>query len=258
MDKELVSKQDRCDWHLHVGTVRRAKESLVKMTYALVQIHDRQLWRAQYGSWDAFCAGELDFTRRRANQVIAGSKLVAALPNPDPPPKNEDDTQTEPVPSGNQVPTLPENERQARALARLGKDPEAQLEAFAETVELAGGVQPTVKQIREVIDARIGDTPLDGEGELVTIEALRGAFLARVKLKKATNHLEAAKSLVKAVIGTPGGEHIVPAETTIRIGATRERIAEHMPYLTCPDCEGVRPETCDRCTSRGWITKSET
>lgn len=101
------------------------------------------------------------------------------------------------------------------------------------------------------------DEVLDGEGNAVTREALQPIFRTRAKLVEAARFLSRAKAIIKEAIGMPGGEHIVPAETTIRIGATRERIAEHMPHVPCPSCEGVHSESCEKCTSRGWVTKSE-
>lgn len=248
MDKEILPQQDRLDWFKHIGVIDRGKEQMIDFHKSLTEIRNRKLWRMKYGSWDEFCRLHLDYTGRRGNQVIAGCKLIIALPAP------------EKAEKGTRVPaTEPENERQARELSRLGDDPKAQSEAFAEAVELAGGEQPTVKQLRQVVNARLNQTPPDGLGRLVTIAGLRGSFLSRGYLKKATSHLTACTKLLKTVFaGREGAQQLTHAKTTQKIGYARTEITAAMPYVVCSDCEGVRSDACERCTGRGWLTQGET
>ena len=222
---------------------------------SLTEIRNRKLWRMKYDSWDDFCRLHLDYTGRRGNQVIAGSKLLIALPAPA---KAEKGTRVpKPASTGSKptIPTLPDTEGQARELARLGDDADAQSEAFSEAVDVAGGKQPSMTQIREVVDARLGDTPLDGQGSPVTIPGLREAFLTRAKLKAAANHLTAATKLLKEVRGEPGASEVVPVQTVTKIAFARTAIMATMPDHVCPTCGGVDPDECEKCTGRGWLTK---
>ncbi len=62
---------------------------------------------------------------------------------------------------------------------------------------------------------------------------------------------------IKNAIGAPGGEEIVQTATIVKIGAARTNLADCIPHLECPDCQACRPESCERCCSRGWINRVE-
>ena len=154
---------------------------------------------------------------------------------------------------------LPATERQVRELARLGNDPVIQAEVFAEAVKMADGSQPSTRQVRKAVNERLAQTPPDGQGRLVAIPRLRGSFLSRGKLKKAMGHLTSCTRLLKAVFASQqGAEQLTHARTTQKIGYARTEIQAAMPYVPCPDCEGVRTDACDRCAGRGWLTEKET
>lgn len=52
-------------WHLD-----KMNAALKDAGNNLKEIRDKKLWRHDYASFDAFCAKELGFTRRRADQLI--------------------------------------------------------------------------------------------------------------------------------------------------------------------------------------------
>ena len=257
MDKDILPRQDRLDWFKHVGVIQRGKKQIVEFHHSLTEIRDRRLWRMKYESWDQFCRFEMAYGERHANRVIAGAKLLIALPAPE---KAENGPRGPKRPSKGsktKIPTSPDTERQARELARLGDDSETQSEAFSEAVDAAGGGQPSAAQIREAVNVRLADVPVDGEGVAVLNLKLRDVFLVRAKLKAAATHLTSATKLLKEVMGSDGAKKVVQVETLTKIGYARTRITETMPHWVCPDCDGMVPEECERCTGRGWLMKEE-
>lgn len=100
------------------------------------------------------------------------------------------------------------------------------------------------------------DQVLDGEGQPVR-ERFQAIFRTRRKYIEAAALLSRAKSLIKGTIGQPGAEELVQVATMVKIGAARTNLVASMPHVICPDCQGTRSTSCERCTSRMWINRLE-
>lgn len=79
----------------------------------LLEIRDRRLYREHYGTFEEYCQDRWGFTKVRATQLIQAAEVTGAL---------ED---------GNNCYQTPQNEAQARELARL-KDPDEIRETWTE------------------------------------------------------------------------------------------------------------------------------
>jgi hypothetical protein len=117
-------------------------QTFLEVGAALAAVRDGRLYRADYGTFEAYCQERWGMTRRNANHLIGAVEVVETL--------------------GTTVPK-PTSERQARA---LGKVPEAErAEVWQEAHERSGG-KPTAKLIEQLARERSQDaTPPQGEPE---------------------------------------------------------------------------------------------
>lgn len=101
------------------------------------------------------------------------------------------------------------------------------------------------------------DVVLDGMGKPVARQKLHTAFRTRAKMVEAASYARRAKAILKTCVGQPGAEELVITATITKLGAARKNITDSLPHVICASCEGTRSGSCERCTSRGWVKKSE-
>ena len=104
--------------------------------WALMRIRDGKKYRdlpEEYKSFEDYCQKRWDFNRAQGYRLMAAADMSAALS-----PKGD-------IPG-------PTRETQVRELMPLKDDPDALQAAWAGAVELAGGGQPSQKQVREVVE----------------------------------------------------------------------------------------------------------
>jgi len=118
-------------------TISRGLETFVKVGRALAEIRDRRLYRAKYGTFDAYVAARWGMSRTRAYEFIAAGEVVETV------------TTT----SATADIAAPRNEAVARELAPLRRQPEAMREAWAQTVA-EHGETPTAQQVRQHVEPR--------------------------------------------------------------------------------------------------------
>src|SRR3990167_8947949 len=109
------------------AAIENGLKAFMEAGWALAQIRDAGLYRAEYRTFDAYCKTRWGFTDRRARQLIAASQ------------------------TGTMVPVM--NERQARALAPLRRDQEAA--AAAVDAAQAVGATVTAKALSDAVRRRI-------------------------------------------------------------------------------------------------------
>lgn len=120
--------------------IERGVEAYKAVGDALLEIRDRQLYRATHGTFDAYCKERWKFSRFRGYQLIQASVVAAQVSGGL-------------LTSGQQIPA-PANEKQARALA-AGPE-ELRAPVWHAAVDLSGG-QPPTSRIREIMEkARAG------------------------------------------------------------------------------------------------------
>lgn len=104
------------------SVIGKGLATFIDVGTALIEIRDQRLYRAQYGTFEEYCHERWSMNRNYANKLISASEVVANL--------------------GTRVPILPDNERQARPLAKL--EPEQQRTAWEAAVASAETMQEAV------------------------------------------------------------------------------------------------------------------
>lgn len=103
----------------------------------LLKVRNSRLYREDYATFQEYCETRWNFSRQRASQIINSTEVRATLST-----------------SGCQ--TLPETERETRALQHL--EPEEQVKVWKKAEEKAGG-KPSPAQISETMDAEVKPEP---------------------------------------------------------------------------------------------------
>lgn len=97
---------------------------LLSSRMALMQIRDSRLYRAEFGTFEAYCKGRWKMGIRHAQRLMASAGVI-------------ENTR----PTGR----IPTTERQTRPLSKL--PPKQQAEAWQEAVETAPNNKPTAKTL---------------------------------------------------------------------------------------------------------------
>jgi hypothetical protein len=113
-------------------TIERGLQTFYEVGYALAEIREQRLYRAEYGTFEDYCRDRWQMSDSRARRLIYSSEVVDNVKS---------------VPIG----TLPTNEAQTRPLAKLPA--EEQGPAWEEAVERSGG-KPTARHVEEVVKER--------------------------------------------------------------------------------------------------------
>jgi hypothetical protein len=119
--------------------------TFIEVGEALLEIHDRKLYRATHSTWDAYLRGRWNLSRTYAHRLMQGAEVAGMLP------------------TGN----TPPSEGVARELAPLRDDPDQVREAWAEVVERHGD-SPTAAETRAVVNEKRAE-PLPAVEDLPTV-----------------------------------------------------------------------------------------
>jgi hypothetical protein len=115
--------------------IERGLETFFEVGLALAAIRDRRLYRAEFPTFEEYCAEKWGMTARRARQLWSAAEVVRALT------------------ANGQVASaflLPATESQARPLTLL--PPEKQSEAWTEVLRTAPGGRVTARHVESVVD----------------------------------------------------------------------------------------------------------
>lgn len=130
---EVTIVKDRQDLERLEGVIQQNLQSFFEVGRALMEIRDRELYKIKnggdYATFEAYCRGEWDFSRRHAYRFIDSAKVIENV---------TDRSQTK-----------PENLEQTRPLARL--EPEKQKVAWQKAVETAPEGKVTAAHVQKVV-----------------------------------------------------------------------------------------------------------
>ncbi len=140
-----LRKDEQRELAKHEKVIEHGMKTFVDVGRALLAIRDneRKLYR-EHGTFEKYCNERWGFSRIHAHRLISAAKVTEALP------------------MGNK----PTGERQARELARLPDDQQAECwQDYTEECEQED-VKPTAKGLREKVEVWLGDNdPIDVEAE---------------------------------------------------------------------------------------------
>ncbi len=240
-----LTRQDRFDYHHHLGIVKRAEEHAVAFIHSLSEIKRRKLYTLDYGTWEEFCERECPKSLRQINKDIRDLRLMESIK----PEQTQDG-------SGS---TLPVPERGIEQLRRLPAS--EQTDALAEATRDAGKKAPTHTQIKAAVDRRLGqreDTvPVtDARGSPIKDPQFREVFTDGALFPAVERYVSHLKGMVQQLLESNAGG--VLAEQRQDIERDRQNILSALkfsrPYAICPYCGGRRDD-CKGCKGRGWVTK---
>ncbi len=139
---------------------RKVERAFFEAGKALMELHDRRLYRSTHKTFEEYCRSRFGYTRMAATYKIAAATVMEnlstiGLHNAEittdglqPPQMSTIGLQNvEMSTSGLQI--LPTNERQVRPLVAL--EPEVQRTAWQQAVQVAGGKVPTGRIVKDVV-----------------------------------------------------------------------------------------------------------
>ena len=134
--KEYLTEAEAADLRRLEEVLDRTKKAWLDFGDAIAQVRDRRLYRATHKRFEDYCQERWGITSVRAYQMIRAASVVS-------------DLETTVRTAGGESASIPTNEAQARPLS--GLDAPRRREAWDKAVEIAGGSQPTEKQVREAV-----------------------------------------------------------------------------------------------------------
>ena len=138
---EPLTKKEREQLAECEGALKRHFKYLVVVGKALLEVRDARLYREDFATFEEYCQQRWQVERRQAYRLIDFAGVSDAVSN------------------WSQEIEPPARESVARELKKL--PPEDQGEAWAEVVEKTGKDQPTAKEVREHVEAKLA--PPTGE-----------------------------------------------------------------------------------------------
>lgn len=204
----------------------------------LREIKDRRLFYAAKMTWDEYCLERLNMSKRRANQILRGQKLLDSLPQPMKGKRNA-------------LPSI--KDRHARTIATLG-DPTDQ----ANAVDLA----------QEAADLETGDIRQRHVDHAVKVVLARQVNKQAKKKNKTPFEqamhderpvlelmaiIQAVRKKVEQFAKTPYGSFLGQQEADIGLKDTWNAVKFCQPYGACPYCGG---DGCKKCRDQGWLPKA--
>lgn len=137
MNGEIISMEDSRELTRLESIVAKGLQSFMAVGDALIEIHDRRLYRIEHETFAEYCRVKWRMSDRRARQLMDASEVAAEIAR-----------------SGT---TVPKTERQARSLTNLESDKAA--EAWNEAVKSSPTGNPTAKDVEAVVEKITGRPP---------------------------------------------------------------------------------------------------
>lgn len=199
---------------------------------ALTKIRDGKLYRITHKTFESYCKEKWDFGRFQAYRMIEGSKVAKIVDN---------------------CQQKPERESQTRELATLSE--KDQPKAWSDAVELAGGKQPTAKQVAKAVE-EIKENKLGTLGNsLNELKAnVKEALDRATEFKELQSKIQAIRADIKRLQDDGIGWHF-RQQVDIDLRNVWQAIKFSMPYSDCPLCS-QRGKGCKPCGGKGWLVKN--
>lgn len=157
----LLTTREQRDLERAERTIARGLRSFLAVGTALMEIRDKRLYRDHFKTFEEYCLRRWDFSRIRAYQICAASEVVGDL------------STIVNIP-------LPENEAQARPMARL-KAPKHRKRAWKLAMKMAAAEgRPVTARDTEaavlLLSEKIDPTPVNGVPIFKSPESIRAAY----------------------------------------------------------------------------------
>jgi hypothetical protein len=149
-----LSENEKAELKTLEGIIQQEMGSFMAVGNALLTIRDNKLYREQYQSFNEYSKAKWGIDRSYAGRLIRGSQVAANL-------GGQMIQESKDGAHGHQLYTpceiQPIHERQIRPLTVL--EPDQQCEVWEEAVRSADGKVVTFKQVKALVEARVGPPP---------------------------------------------------------------------------------------------------
>lgn len=219
--------------------VSRNLNATLEAGLALKEIQERELWRDEASSFQAFCVANWGVTRQRAYQLIGAAAVVEALPA--------------------NVSTRVDNERVARSLAAA--PPEAR-ESIIERATGADGkvTRASVDKVVKEHAAEKNGAPEVYDRTGFPIPQPSPAISTWLRADEVQSMLTALSRIKGVIVGADGGKDMMFAEINFSalvadLGSSYGLLKVALPYAVCPTCQGRVLSPCTTCNGRGMVSE---
>ena len=187
----LLNIEERNELERCEVVIKQGLQTFVEVGQALMLIRDKRLYRAEFGTFEAYCNEKWQLKRRHIYRLIDSSQVVQN------------------VSSRTQMP--PQTEYHARPLTKL--EPELQAEAWQKTVE-QHGENITQKKVEEVVKEFV---PINNELKQAKKEPMFAASSPEELLKKAKEVAKERAAEKRQKIDEKGSTPDIPQEDKLLI-----------------------------------------
>jgi hypothetical protein len=240
MASELVVSQEL---QTQEKVIEKNIDGFYAVGQALTRIRDEKLYAPAYSSFKDYCNERWEFSRsyayRLMNAVVTVDK-IKALPEESVSPMGDTDD----------VPQVPMNERQARAVAAEMAEETSEPEESREPGDDDEEYPPRCK----IVDA-------NGDRVYLTLES---AFKKRSDFGSAERTVRRLSAeLVKELKPGDGGSRFDSLSFGQAMTRAADLLASGAPYAICPfyngigECVAIKKIKCKTCGGRGWVTKPQ-
>jgi hypothetical protein len=132
--EELTHDEERDRHRLEL----RVEQAFYQAGKALCELRERRLYRSTHKTFEAYCRDRFNYSRDAAYLKIAAAEVY-------------DNIQKFLPTIGRQIP-MPTTERQLRDIAKAGIEPEAQVSAWVQSVDEAGGRVPSGRIVKGIVE----------------------------------------------------------------------------------------------------------
>jgi hypothetical protein len=210
-------------------------QATLNVGVALREIRDRELWREEATSFQAFLIENWGVSRSRAYQLIDSAIITTELPD--------------------SVSTMVDTERAARELKAVPP------EERAEVVQAAAvDGRATASSIREVVQARSSDKAKAYDRTGFEIPPESPAMATWLRVDEINSMLTALRRIITEV-GTacdkkePMFAEINTSALVADLTSSHALLKVALPYAVCPTCQGRVLSPCTTCNGRGMISE---
>lgn len=226
--------------------VQRTKQSTWEFLSALAEIKDKQLWRADYDTWEAYCEQQAGLTRQRVGQLIRALKF------------REEQKR---IPGA----VVPKTEREARQMMEEEQNPvtSANLPNDGDKIRMETVVSNNTSSKNK--DSSLAPPPPE-EDELETEGKDRMGYPVPKEIwplfhrwheaQKVLDQLRALRLYIeeKKQRGDRLYAHL-SSNWPSSLDQSIEELKQSIPYAVCVYCQGRNYKNCTNCRGTGFMGK---
>jgi hypothetical protein len=242
---QTLTKPEASQFKKSKSIIRRWCNDRFKVGAELMRIRDERLYRADFGSFDAFVQKEYNWTRENAYKLISANEIKQSLPS--------------------NVTQCVTNPRQANALIDV---PERDRPAVLEAAATTGSV--TAKSITEAAKPKPTEAKAEpvilrdkvGDGRVIPDEILADWQRAQEVSETLRRLCTQIKTVLTAALESKDPVFVELATDSwaqmpaiAELDGMRFTLSHILPHALCPICQGKGRKSCQLCRKRGWISK---